>query len=88
VKAVDKPIIAVSRVRGVGGVNVDINGSGMDIMTALSAIAMSIMTDLCRGGKFEEKEVAEMVLYAVKLGIEKYLEEEHGGKGGADYGEV
>ena len=87
-KAVDKPIIAVSRIRGVGGVNVDFNGSGMDIMTALSAIAMSIMTDFCRGGKLEEKEAAETVLYAVKLGIEEYLKECHGGKGGADHGEM
>ena len=83
-----KPIVEVTRRSGMGGVDVSLEGSTIEVLSAMSVIALSFMSDVCRHGGFPEKEAAEALIHAVKLGIEGYLEECHGGKGGADYGEV
>lgn len=75
-----KPIIEVIHSGETGGVNVNIEGSTLEVMSAIAAVAISVMESCCLGGGIEGKEVAETLIHAAKLGIEKYLEAVHGGE--------
>ena len=75
-------IIEVEKIRS-GAMESSVCGSGADLLMGIACISNHIMRDLCEN--LPEKFVAEEILHATKMGIERYLEEQ---QGGADHGEV
>lgn len=72
-------IIRVEKIRE-GQMVSSVDGSSLDLLMGLACISNHIMRDLCEEN--EEADVADDILYAAKLGIERYLERRHGGEDG------